>query len=133
MPVKVLEHTADLRLKAQGRSFPATLLELSNFMLNLIFSGSVDCEIYISSSISFSNKDNCVVRFLSDILYYEDSHNLALKIRLISIVENNLKWEGCGEKLKSGKHEMGYVVKGVTYDRLMVDTQNNLIEITLDI
>lgn len=133
MPVEIVDHTADIRLRARGRSLTVTLLELANFMLSIIFKGDIDCEIYINSSVSYIDKENCVVRLLSDILFYTDTQNLALKVRFIQIVGNNIIWEGCGEKFKRYKHEMGYVVKGVTYDRLVINTENNLIEITLDI
>ncbi len=133
MPVDILEHTADIRLRVQSRSFPLALLELSNFMLGIIYKGNAECNDFIISSVKFEEKDNCAVRLLSDILYYTDSRNIALKVRYLKIERGMIIWEGCGEKFDSSKHEMGYVIKGATYDRIFVDDKKNIIEITLDI
>jgi len=133
MPVDIIDHTADIRLRVRSRSFPLALLELSNYMLGIIFKGGVECDHIIQSSVEFTDKESCVVRFLSDVLYYLDSRNLAMKVRYLKIERGLIKWEACGEKFDNSKHEMGYVIKGATYDRISIDEKNNIIEITLDI
>jgi SHS2 domain-containing protein len=133
MPVDIVDHTADIRLRVHSRSFPLALLELSNYMLGIIFKGDVECTNIIQSSVEFTDKESCVVRFLSDVLYYLDSRNIAMKVRYLKIERGLIRWEACSEKFDYSKHEMGYVIKGATYDRISIDKKNNIIEITLDI
>lgn len=133
MPVEIIDHTADIRVRVYSHGFPSALLELSNYMLNLIYTGPINCEKSLKSTVQFSEAERCVVKLLSDILYYTDSYNLTLKVRYLKIEKNRLTWEACGEKFNILKHEMGYVIKGVAYDRIVVNTKNNFIEVTFDI
>lgn len=133
VPVETVEHSADLRLRAKGRTFPGTLLKLSNYMLELIYGNSVDNVVVIHSVVRFKAVENCVARFLNDVLFQGESNNLALRVRIITLSKNRLKWEGIGEKINEVKHSGSFLVKAATYDRIIVSMDPPYVEITLDI
>ncbi len=86
MPVESLDHTADVRLRAWGRSFQGTLLELSNYMLRMIYSDIIRPEVLLSSTIEYDTDEGCVTRLLNDLIYRSESAQLAIKIRKLLFV-----------------------------------------------
>ncbi len=133
MPVTIVDHTADIRLRAQSRSIQKSLLELSNFMLSLIYEGTVKAEERISSTVIFSDAEGCVVSLLSDLIYNSDVRMMNYRVKLLRIDKWKIYWEGYGERFDESRHQRRYVIKAATYDRIIVDRENGIIEITLDI
>lgn len=133
MSREILDHAADIRIRIKARSFPVALLQLSNFMMELMYGDNIRHEEEISSSIRFTERENCVVRFLNDILYFSESKRLALNVKTIILTKNDLKWIGFGEKLIGKKQEGWVLIKAATYDRLIVSRDPAMIEITFDI
>ncbi len=132
MPVKSIEHTADLRVRAVGRSFQGTLLELSNHMLRMVYGTFTGTDFHFESLVECSSDESCVVRLLNDLIYTAESRGLAIRVRRITVCDSGISWEGLGESL--GKGERGSIlVKAATYDRLVVRRKPPLIEITFDI
>jgi len=132
VPVESLDHAADVRLKAWGRSFQGTLLELSNYMLRMIYKDINRPEVWLNSTVEFDSDEGCVTRLLNDLIYRSESAQLAIKIRKITVCEGKVRWDGMGEPF--GVSERGSVlVKAATYDRLIVKRDPALIEVTLDI
>ncbi len=133
MGIEIIEHTADLRLRASGKTFPGTILGLSNFMLELIYGRVLGNREYIESSITFRGSESCVVRFLNDLLLQSESKGLAIRVRRVALSRDTMKWEGFGEEMDGKKHKGRYVVKAATYDRVIATASPPFIEITLDI
>jgi SHS2 domain-containing protein len=132
VPVETLEHTADVRLRAWGRSFQGTLLELSNHMLKMVYGESIQPDLHIASKVEFESDEECVARLLNDLIYQSESAELAIRVRKITLCERTVLWEGDGE-IASKKERGSVLVKAATYDRIVVRRNPPLIEITLDI
>ena len=132
MPVRNIEHTADIRLRAWGNTFQRALLDLSNRMLEMVYGESIHPEVFLSSKVEYDSDENCVIRTLNDIIYKSASTSLALKIRRITICDNSVIWEAVGER--ADQREGGSVlVKAATYDRINVSREPAVIEVTLDV
>ncbi len=132
MPVESLEHTADVRLRAWGKSFQGTLLELSNHMLGMIYGENVRPDEFFHSDVEFESDESCAIRLLNDLLYKSESMELAIKVRKITLCEGVATWEGFGENVS--KNDRGSIlVKAATYDRIIATRNPPLIEVTLDI
>ena len=132
MPVESLEHTADVRLRAWGRSFQGTLLELSNHMLKMVYGEFIQPDFQLSSRVEYDSDEGCVARLLNDLIYQSESAELAIRVRKITLCEGVVRWEGNGETA-SKKDRGSILVKAATYDRMIVRRDPPLIEITLDI
>jgi SHS2 domain-containing protein len=133
MPVESLEHTSDLRLRAWGHSFQGTLLEISNYMLKLVYGSAISPDSPLNSKFEYDSDEKCVTRLLNDLLYLSESSGLAIRVRKITVCKNMVEWEGEGERFNKEKHGGSVLVKAATYDRLKVSRNPPLIEITLDI
>ena len=132
MPVETIEHTADVRLRAWGKSFQGTLLELSNHMLKLIYGEDILPDVLLSSEVEYDSDESCVAKLLNDLIYRSESSRLAIKVRKITLCKGMVRWDGAGEQI--GQKERGsMLVKAATYDRIIVSRNPVLIEVTLDI
>ncbi|MCL4333047.1 MAG: archease [Candidatus Thermoplasmatota archaeon] len=132
MPVESIEHTADVRLRAWGRSFQGTLLELSNHMLKMVYGEPLHPVSTLESTVEYDSDEDCVIRLLNDIIYRAESSNLAVRVRKVTICKGKIHWEGYGET--AGRNSGGSaLVKAATYDRIVARRSPPLVEITLDI
>lgn len=132
MPVRNIEHTADIRLMAWGNTFQRALLDVSNRMLTMMYGECVHPDVFISSMVEYDSDENCVIRTLNDIIYTSESASLALRIRRMTICDGMVTWEAIGDKAVSG--EGGSVlVKAATYDRIKASREPAVIEVTLDV
>lgn len=133
MSREIIDHTADIRVRVRARYFPAALLEVGNFMLEMLYGDHIVHEEKISSEVDFTEKGNCVIRFLNDLLYVSESQSMAMNVKTVVIEKNRLKWEAFGEPMANRKNSGTALVKAATYDRLVVMTDPPLIEVTFDI
>jgi SHS2 domain-containing protein len=132
VPVETIEHTADVRLRAWGKSFQGTLLELSNHMLKLIYGKEILPDALLSSEIEYDSDESCVAKLLNDLIYRSESSRLAIKVRKITLCKGMVRWDGVGEGIDL-RERGSMLVKAATYDRIIVSKDPALIEVTLDI
>ncbi len=127
-----MEHTADLRIRAWGRSFQGTLLDLSNYVMDMIYGRDILPDVFLSSSLEYESNDSCVVRLLNDLIYESERRGLAIRVKKITICEGSIRWEATGEKADRRKRG-SILVKAATYDRIKVSRVPPMVEVTLDI
>jgi SHS2 domain-containing protein len=131
--IVVLDHTADLRVRVEGRSFPIVLLKLGNFMMTQIYGTEIKMEREVSSEVEADEKENCVVRYLNDLLYTSESKQFEFRVKSVQIGNGKLRWTGAGHRIRSVESEREILIKAATYDRLSVSTDPAIVEITFDI
>jgi len=128
MPVEVLNHTADIRIRVTERDKKLLYLKLGNAMLSLIFHGNHNkCEYFFQREFEVKN----AVSFLNDVLYVVDTENKVLKIKYLRFCGSKVLVGFCGEEFQYGEHSYHYLIKAVTYHNF-VETEN-LAEVTFDI
>ncbi len=128
MPVEILNHTADIRIKVIERDKKMLYLRLGNAMLNLIFQdNSVDCEYFFQKEFELKN----AVTFLNDILYVVDTENKVLKIKYLRFCDAKIVVGFCGEEFKNDRHSYHYLIKAVTYHNFIENERS--VEVTFDI
>ncbi|MEM0127887.1 MAG: archease [Thermoplasmatales archaeon] len=132
MPVTILEHTADIRLRARGHSLQSAILELLNYILSMMYGNDVKPDLSRTYSIESANITDLVPMAINEVIYISESTGTAGKIRRFSICGNIAEIEYIGEKL-SGKKDYGVLIKAATYYKLFVSATPPEIEVTLDI
>ncbi|MEM0127467.1 MAG: archease [Thermoplasmatales archaeon] len=132
MPISVLEHPSDIRLRARGHSFQSALLELMNYVLELIYGKVVRFDFVHTSTIEFEDVTDLVPKAINEALFISESSDTAGRIKRISLCDHRALIEYVGEKISS-KKDYGILVKAATYDRLLVSRDPPVIEVTLDI
>lgn len=121
---EILEHTADLKIKAFGK----TIDELFENVMCGMFEGakyeSENKEI-VKEEIKVSSIDlpTLLVDFLSEALYLSETKKEVFhKVNFKKITEKEIEANLVGRKLK----RMGVQIKGVTFHDLKIEKKNSL-------
>lgn len=135
-----LEHTADAKFKAYGKTLEEAFENAAEAMLNVMINTSkVDCVQREAVVVNAPEIDELLVEWLSELLFLFEVDFLAFgKFEVESITEKNGKFElsgyACGEEIDLGKHEIDTEVKAVTYNDLKVEENKNgyMVQVTVD-
>jgi len=115
MKYEILEHKADLKIRAFGKS-KEELFE--NAMVGMFESAKYEGEgRKIKKEIKVSSLDlpSLLVDFLSEVLYLSEiNHEIYHQIQFRKLTNKNIEGNLFGEKLKT----IGVIIKGVTYHSL---------------
>ena len=134
---KILEHTADIGIKAVGNSFPKALEKtaegLKSIMVNMKETEASETKnIFLEAD----DKESLVIKWLNEILFYFDSESFVCKkaeVKAIEKCDGNYKIEGLffGRCFDPKVDTMLVHVKAVTYHQLSVIEQNDKVIITV--
>jgi SHS2 domain-containing protein len=130
MGFKHLGHTADVLIKAWGKSLEELFEQAAKGMFEVITdTSSVEPREGIAISICGFDLENALYKWLEELLFYHDSRNLVFSSFRVSRVheqvsegEKQVCVEGVaeGEEFQQGKHEPRTVVKAVTYHEMKI-------------
>lgn len=129
----LLEHGADLRVRATGSSFRETLSHLLWGLFHLMAEGSVSPEgtwvVQVPGPMA-----TAVVDIVNEILLLHDAEGLVFSgvtVYVPSAGKSNLRIILEGERFDSNRHTMLRQIKAATYHGLVVT--DTLVEMTLDV
>ncbi len=120
MRYKILEHTADLRIKFFGKDkkelFESAMLGMQSFLKPVAEKNKKKSKRKIS--IKSPDTESLLVDFLSEINYLcETNIEVYKEIKFNKFSDNEIEAELFGKKVKS----FGFVIKGVTYYSLKIN------------
>jgi len=132
---KFLEHTADMKFQAYGKSLEEAFSN-SALALKETIAEKIKIKEKIKKKIKINAKDNegLLYRFLEQFLFLLDSENfLFSKIKKIKIKDNKLEAEVYGDN--ASNYKFTNTVKAVTYNQMFVRKQGNkfIIQVVLDV
>jgi len=140
MPYRFLEHTADVKFLAEGKTIEEAFLSAFS-ALNETIKGKIKVKNRIKKKISVSGTDleNLLYKFLEEFLFLLDSQGfLAGKIEKIKINEKSeknfeLKAEISGDK--SDNYKFTNNVKAITYNEMFVKKESKKItcQVVIDV
>lgn len=134
---EVIEHTADIGIKAYGNDLSDCFTNAAHGMFDLITNNSsIDEKGEYQIELSANDFEQLLVDFLSELLFLHSSRNLIFgffnvtlnlkKCSLSAIVK--------GEKFNLSKHRYGMEIKAITYHLIEVhQTQPFFVKILFDI
>lgn len=140
-----LEHTADILVRAYGRSLEEALVNIARGMFEVITDTSkISPTMGIKIEVCGYDLYNLVYRWLEELLYYHDSQNFVFgrfNIELINekIINGEkficLNAYAYGEIFDNQKHEPRTVVKAVTYHQMRIENVGSrwVIDVVFDI
>ena len=134
MRYEQLEHTADVMIKAHGR----TLEECYGNAAYALFNTMVDASTIVpSEEIDIVQEghdpESLLYNFLSEFLYVHDVTSLVLCEFDVSIEDFKIKCKARGEKLDLEKHRPKTEIKAITYHELKVDPDEPSVTVIFDI
>ncbi len=118
----ILEHPADLGIEARGRTFAEALVHAAEGLMSIIVDpSSVRCTTTRKVHITSSDREQLVVKWLSEILFlYDGEKFVANKFIIDEVTGTSLRAAIEGEYFDQGVHSTRLDVKAITYHQLKV-------------
>ena len=119
-----LEHTADAKFRAYGKSLEETFENAALAMFNVIIdTGKISGSTERNVSVESQDLENLLVDWLSELLYIFEVDEIAFQeFRVQEILEKNgkyfLKAKTIGEKFEGKNLPFETEIKAVTYNQL---------------
>ncbi len=126
-----LDHTADLMIRAYGKTLEELLENCSKAFFNAISPGYLE-KISIKRCIKIraegEDLEDLLFHWMSELVYMFDTERLLGKKFSIKIERKEGKYEAigeiCGEEFDPEKHDYALEVKAMTYNMLKVSEKN---------
>jgi len=131
---EVIDHTADLMVKAYGR----TLEECFANAGYALFDQTVDLS-GVRPELSFEvdafgeTPEDLLYSFLSELLYLEDCEGMVLCDLVVKFNDDGLLCIGKGEILDKNRHRVKSEIKAVTYHMMSVDAKEPSVTVIFDV
>lgn len=134
MRYELLEHTADVMVKAHGRSVEECFSNAAYALFDQMVDASrIDVETEIGFEVEGHDLESLLYNFLSEFLYIRDAKQLVLREFDVRIDGNKLRCRARGERLTPKKHGQKHEVKAITYHMLSVDPKEPSVTVIFDI
>jgi len=120
---EIIEHTADIGIKAYGKTLSEAFENAAKGMFDIITDKSeVESIGQYEIKLDAPDLEQLLVDWLSELLFLNASQNLVFGFFKVEIDEkkNTLIAQVFGEKYNISKHKVGTEIKAVTYHMLEV-------------
>jgi len=131
---EVLDHTADLMVKAYGNTLEECFANAGYALFDqtVDLSGVGPIETF-EFSVSGEDKEDLLYSFLSELLFLEDSDGAIFCELEVRFGGNGLRCTGKGEILDKSRHRVRSEVKAVTYHMMSVDVDEPSVTVIFDV
>jgi SHS2 domain-containing protein len=120
----LIEHTADVGLKAYGKNISEAFENAAKGMFDIITDSSKIATIgQYDIQLEAPDLEQLLVDWLSELLFLNSAKNLVFGTFKVKINDNHLSAEVLGEEYDKSKHRMGVEIKAVTYHMLEVNNK----------
>lgn len=127
-----MDHTADIKFQAFGKSLEETFSNSAYAMIKIICKGKVKEKITKKIKLNGIDKKSLLYNFLDEILFLLNTKNFLLsKVKEIKIKDNELTATLFGDDLKN--YKSGLDIKSVTYNDMIINEKPFMIQVVLDI
>jgi SHS2 domain-containing protein len=132
---ELIEHTADVGLKAYGKTIAEAFEHAAEGMFDIITDEStIDPIGQYDIQLEAPDLEQLLVDWLSKLLFLNDAQDLVFGKFQVKLTENRLSASVFGEKYDTKKHRMGVEIKAVTYHMLKVNEKNPIfVQVLFDI
>jgi len=113
-----IEHTADVGIRAYGRS------------LDELFANAVG---EIEVRLQADDLPTLFLRWLGELLYIHETQRFLFSSFDVHVVGRSLEGHARGEAIDKDRHELKLVIKAVTRHGLTVDPEKGIAEVIFDI
>ena len=129
-----LDHTADVGIRAYGKTFDELFANAAAGMFSLI----TDLEAVKpvgEYEVKVQSKDAkaLLFDFLSELLFVHETEKVLLSEFDVAIRELAVEAKVRGERIEKGRHPLHLAVKAVTYHEMIVDPEKGVAQVIFDI
>ncbi len=134
MRYEILEHTADVMVKAHGHTVEECFQNAAFAMVDQIVDASTVAPL-VEETIAVEGValDELLYNFLSEVLFIFDARGIALSEFHVTIGAGTLECRARGEGFDPAKHSPKQEIKAVTYHMLHVDEQEPSVTVIFDV
>ena len=134
MRYELLEHTADVMIKAHGSDLEECFANAAYALFDQITDVSnVGTSEEVRFVVSGHDNESLLFNFLSEFLFIHDAKHLLLSEFQVKIKGTSLQCTAKGEKFDPERHAYRHDVKAITYHMLEVNTEEPSVTVILDI
>jgi SHS2 domain-containing protein len=132
---ELVEHTADVGVKAYGKTVAEAFEHAAQGMFDIITDEStIDSIGEYNILLEAPDHEQLLVDWLSKLLFLNDAEGLVFGKFMVTIARNHLSAQIFGEKYDKKKHKMGMEIKAVTYHMLQVHEKDPVfVQVLFDI
>jgi SHS2 domain-containing protein len=136
-PFEILEHPSDLGIEARGATMAEAFQNAAHGLMSII-AGSSKIKPCDKRSISIValDRENLLVRWLSEVLYLYDAEKfLSADFKFETLTDTSLQATILGQQASTSSHELILDVKAITYHNLKVQKLEEfwIVRVYLDI
>jgi SHS2 domain-containing protein len=134
-PYELIEHTADVGVKAYGKTVAEAFEHAAEGMFDIITDESMINPVgQYDIQLEAPDLEQLLVDWLSKLLFLNDAQDLVFGKFQVTLTGNQLSASVFGEKYDTKKHGMGVEIKAVTYHMLQVQEKNPIfVQVLFDI
>ncbi len=120
---KFLEHTADAKFQAFGKTLDKAFANSALAMFNVMYKGKVAGKIKEKIKVKGNDKESLLYNFLEKLLFLLDTKSFFVASAKVKIKDNMLEAEVSGDSSKN--YKIMTDVKAVTYNEMFVKHEND--------
>jgi SHS2 domain-containing protein len=119
---EIIDHTADLGIRAYGETLPQLFENIALGMLASIAElDSIDEKIECEINVQGDTLEDLLVAFLGELLFQHEVEDILFKqVKILHFNQDNLSAVASGEERNPQKHIIYTDIKNVTYHQLKV-------------
>ncbi len=134
MRYELLEHTADLMIKAYGRSVEECFENAAYAMFDqMVDASKIDPRTKEEISVEGETLEEKLYAFLSELIFIMDVKFLVFSEFEVKMEGKKLHCEARGEEIDLKKHSPKREIKAVTYHMLKIDTEEPSVTVIFDV
>jgi SHS2 domain-containing protein len=129
-----IEHTADVGIRAHGRSVDELFAHAAEGMFSLIADLTAVKPVgEIEVRLTAEDTPTLFLRWLEELLYVHEIQRLLFSQFDVHVAGTSLEGHARGEAIDKKRHELKLVIKAVTRHGLTVDPEKGIAEVIFDI
>ncbi len=133
MRYEEIEHTADVGIRAYGKTASEIFAHAAEGMFSLIADPTeVEPKGEVEVRLAADDLPKLLVAWLSELLFLHETQRLLFCKFKVRVRGTSLRAEAWGEAIDKRRHELKLAIKAVTYHRLSVDLAKGVAEVIFD-
>jgi SHS2 domain-containing protein len=129
-----IDHTADVGIRAHGRTVDELFANAAEGMFSLIADlTKVKPVGEVEVRLEAEDLSTLLLRWLSELLYLHETQRLVFSSFEVHVVGTTLDGRARGEAIDKARHELKLAIKAVTRHGLTVDPKKGIAEVIFDI
>ena len=134
MRYELLEHTADVMVKAHGKDLEECFTNAAYALFDqMVDASTIDVKVHVRFEVEGHDLESLLYNFLSEFLYIHDAKQLVLNEFEVRMDGNKVSCRAGGERLSRDRHGQRHEVKAITYHMLSVDPKEPSVTVIFDI